>query len=530
MTPATHLPQIWDGTTLAVLDVETTQDPDGGFRIVDIAVITLQNGTHAGNWSRAVNPTIPIDAESIRIHNIRDEDVADAPKFKDIAEGFLERVTPENEHDPFIIVAHSARFDIPIIRAELERVGESLPYVPVLDTQGDITNLAGLDLASSHQSLETLCAALGVPFIEQHTAQADARVLSSAVTELLERAGSNGRTIDEIIDVCTTPTLATDFDSQIPHISPMRTVSKEHQAQHDNLHRKDTTSAQELLITCGQDRCHLINDTTDILAAANTTNLIDVTEHALHHHADADAVVAVATIVNAATQTFATEFADASTRMKRSRAAAAYTQWTTALTRLTSRRCPTAPTGTTPKPKRCMPCSAGDPCPLDTWVDEIARIAVGRTDATVLSFYDPQPGKAASSSYAGWINSGLHELAQAGIAHVIDHHEHDGDITTADRIANRTYQPGTSNHPGITTRYTQAIARAGTTTVLTEAHKIATRELAHRNGSRSLPWRRLAHVAASYANRLNPQPGKGTVWRARIPGAHKRRYPKRFTT
>ena len=70
---------------IAFFDLETTGVNVAKDRIVEIAIIKILPDGKEVNYRKLVNPTIPIPKESSDIHNIVDDDVKDAPTFKDIA-------------------------------------------------------------------------------------------------------------------------------------------------------------------------------------------------------------------------------------------------------------------------------------------------------------------------------------------------------------------------------------------------------------------------------------------------------------
>jgi DNA polymerase-3 subunit epsilon len=103
---------------LVVFDIEATGSNWEWDRIIDLAAIRLEpDGRQIEAYFR-FNPEVPIPAEATRIHNIRDEDVANAPKFRDrVAE--VEAVFRDADLAGFNIW----RFDVPILRQEFKRAG-----------------------------------------------------------------------------------------------------------------------------------------------------------------------------------------------------------------------------------------------------------------------------------------------------------------------------------------------------------------------------------------------------------------------
>jgi DNA polymerase III epsilon subunit family exonuclease len=93
--------------TFAVLDVETTGLDPTAHTVVEVACLVIRgNGEELESFSTLVNPGRPIPAEVAAIHGITDADVAEAPRFAEIAPKL--RGLCENA----VVVAHNARFDL----------------------------------------------------------------------------------------------------------------------------------------------------------------------------------------------------------------------------------------------------------------------------------------------------------------------------------------------------------------------------------------------------------------------------------
>jgi len=101
---------------IAFLDLETTGINVSGDRIVEISVLKIDpNGSEEWLVSR-INPEMPIPPKSTAIHGISDEDVADAPKFGEIAKNlaaFLEGTD--------LAGFNAIKFDIPVLAEEFLR-------------------------------------------------------------------------------------------------------------------------------------------------------------------------------------------------------------------------------------------------------------------------------------------------------------------------------------------------------------------------------------------------------------------------
>jgi DNA polymerase III subunit epsilon len=102
---------------LVIIDLETTGVSIATDRIVEISALKVIPGG-AQEWlTMRLNPGIPISPEATRIHGITDADVANEPRFKDVAKriaAFLEGCD--------LAGFNSMKFDIPILCEEFLRV------------------------------------------------------------------------------------------------------------------------------------------------------------------------------------------------------------------------------------------------------------------------------------------------------------------------------------------------------------------------------------------------------------------------
>jgi DNA polymerase-3 subunit epsilon len=117
---------------LIVLDVETTGTYPARDRIVELAMVKFHPDGRKEIFDRRLNPTIPIPADSTKIHGITDADVAGQPTFADIAgevHAFLQGCD--------LAGYNIEGFDLPILQIELARAGIEFGVVgiAVIDAQ-----------------------------------------------------------------------------------------------------------------------------------------------------------------------------------------------------------------------------------------------------------------------------------------------------------------------------------------------------------------------------------------------------------
>lgn len=148
-----------------ILDTETTGiNPKEGHRIIEIGCVELINRRFTGNnFHVYINPEREIEAEAIAVHGITNERLAHEPKFREIAQSFLDYIQGAE------LVIHNAAFDVGFIDHEFARLRPALPpvaqYCGILDTlklarelhPGQKNNLDALcrryDINNSHRTL-----------------------------------------------------------------------------------------------------------------------------------------------------------------------------------------------------------------------------------------------------------------------------------------------------------------------------------------------------------------------------------------
>jgi DNA polymerase-3 subunit epsilon len=103
---------------LVVFDLETTGTWVKKDKIVEIGMIKLMPDGTQEKYLKRVNPGIPIPVIVTRIIGITDEDVKDAPSFKDIIEEVLAFIK-DTDFGGFNI----KRFDLPLLERECYEAG-----------------------------------------------------------------------------------------------------------------------------------------------------------------------------------------------------------------------------------------------------------------------------------------------------------------------------------------------------------------------------------------------------------------------
>lgn len=176
----------WSDLTFVAFDTETTGlSPHTGDRIIEVGLVSFRCDAEGRvvdqqEYGKLVNPEIPIPRAATEVSKLRDEDLADAPLFVDIAEEVA------SFFDGAVAVAHNYPFDHAFLTAELERVGVGwIEPLASIDTV-DLSRRRFPD-AQSHK-LEALCQRTGVTLKDAHRAVHDARACGEALFALLAKA------------------------------------------------------------------------------------------------------------------------------------------------------------------------------------------------------------------------------------------------------------------------------------------------------------------------------------------------------
>ncbi|WP_342600879.1 ATP-dependent DNA helicase DinG [Psychrobacillus sp. FSL H8-0483] len=102
----------------AVVDIETTgHSSSNGDRIIQLAIVFIENSKIVNTFSTFVNPEKPIPFFIQDLTKIKDVDVQNAPRFEEIGPEILDLL---QDH---IFVAHNIHFDLSFLQKELIRVG-----------------------------------------------------------------------------------------------------------------------------------------------------------------------------------------------------------------------------------------------------------------------------------------------------------------------------------------------------------------------------------------------------------------------
>ena len=166
----------WREATYSVIDFETTGLDPKGDEIVSFASVTVTEGRVrlADALHQVVRPRHMPGPESIRIHGLRESDLAKAPPLSEAIDGLLGAITGR------ALVAHVAAVERTFLRAALAARGIRL-LNPLLDTAGlaaelrhERQRLRWRRKRGNPVGLSDLARSLGLPVHRPHHADGDA--------------------------------------------------------------------------------------------------------------------------------------------------------------------------------------------------------------------------------------------------------------------------------------------------------------------------------------------------------------------
>ena len=217
-----------------VVDVETTGLNPGEHRIVEICLITVEDGDVKEIWTTRFNPEGPVG--KTEIHGITDAEVRNAPLFRDSLQDIQKRIRD------VVVVAHNARFDLAFLRAEFERSGFKPEWIP------SICTLQASNYYQPHLSRRRLadcCEDIGIEIEGAHSANGDS-IATAKLFNYYMNPEKNPRPRKEDLELLKNPK-----SSGNPRVSNVQanTYVRERMnlAKADRLNRVSNSSYKELV-------------------------------------------------------------------------------------------------------------------------------------------------------------------------------------------------------------------------------------------------------------------------------------------
>ena len=177
---------------LVIFDLETTGMWVEKDKIVEIGMVKLMPDGARSSFIKRVNPGMPIPVNVSRIIDIKDEDVKDAPKFKDIAQQALDFLG-DSDIGGFNVL----RFDLPILEREFFEAGFNFQWRQrnVYDAQKVYHIHEKRDLTAAYQ---LYC---NKALDNAHSALGDAEATVEIFDALIKKYGSAQQGIESLKDL-----------------------------------------------------------------------------------------------------------------------------------------------------------------------------------------------------------------------------------------------------------------------------------------------------------------------------------------
>ncbi len=163
---------------IVFFDLETTGINIANDRIVEISILKINTDGSEEVKTMRINPEIPIPKKTSEIHGIYDEDVADAPTFKEVARQlatFMEGCD--------LAGYNSNKFDIPLLAEEFIRA----------EVDFDMTKRKFIDVQTIFHKMEKRNLEAAYKFYcdrnldDAHSAEADTRATYEVLKSQLDR-------------------------------------------------------------------------------------------------------------------------------------------------------------------------------------------------------------------------------------------------------------------------------------------------------------------------------------------------------
>lgn len=160
----------------AVIDIETTGAIFQRDKIIEIAIIIIENGKETSRYSTLINPERSIPIEITRITGINNDMIAQSPKFYEVAKEIIQFT------ESCIFVAHNVHFDYSFIQYEFEQLGYNYQRKKLCTLQLSKRNFKGLH----SYSLGNLINYFDIQVEHRHRALDDAYASSVLLLKILD--------------------------------------------------------------------------------------------------------------------------------------------------------------------------------------------------------------------------------------------------------------------------------------------------------------------------------------------------------
>ncbi|MDY6147891.1 MAG: 3'-5' exonuclease [Porphyromonas sp.] len=163
---------------IVFFDLETTGLDFVNDRIIELSILKVYPDGKEEVITRLINPERHIPEESTAIHGIKDEDVKDAPTFRQIAKSLAQKLIGCD-----LAGYNSAKFDVPMLGEEFLRAGVDI----------DLSSFRHIDVQNIFHKMERRTLEAAYKFYcdrdlkDAHSAEADTRATYEVLKAQLDR-------------------------------------------------------------------------------------------------------------------------------------------------------------------------------------------------------------------------------------------------------------------------------------------------------------------------------------------------------
>ena len=190
MPEAALLDSLLAGAEFLAVDTETNGQPKERCELTEVGAVLVGGGELHERWSSLVGVSEPLGRGIQRFTGITQEMVDEAPPPEQVLPALAEQLKGR------ILVAHSARFDVGVLKQAFERAELEWPDPPVMCTVALARRMAPLQ---RRRGLASLADALGIEVEQTHRALPDAETCARVLCALLPRLCANARTVGEAL-------------------------------------------------------------------------------------------------------------------------------------------------------------------------------------------------------------------------------------------------------------------------------------------------------------------------------------------
>lgn len=189
------LKALWPNATFIAIDLETTGKYPLDAEICEMAAVKWQGGRVIDEYQTLIKPCVRMSDEVIKIHNITNEMVENAPAVDQKIGEFHNFIS-----DGFVI-AHHAPFDLGFLAVEFEKARLPLP-----SRSAFCTSLLSRHINADvpNHRLATLAKHFGIPAGTAHRALDDAKTCLGVALKYFEKLGPEAK-ISDLQSVQTVP-------------------------------------------------------------------------------------------------------------------------------------------------------------------------------------------------------------------------------------------------------------------------------------------------------------------------------------